>query len=118
MAEFKRMSEAFKDLAAMKVPKLIGNGPFQLENITTKEAKMVKWDGFWEADKIKFAGIQYLNGSTQTVYPQLFSGNVHFSNVYMPPPILKRWKTHAGLQHRAPPRLRLHHALQQQPEAP
>jgi peptide/nickel transport system substrate-binding protein len=93
MAEFKRMSEAFKDLAAMKVPELIGNGPFQLENITTKEAKLVKWDGFWEADKIKFAGIQYLNGSTQTVYPQLFSGNVHFSNVYMPPPILKRWKS-------------------------
>ncbi|MFC7619452.1 ABC transporter substrate-binding protein [Microlunatus sp. GCM10028923] len=92
LPEFKRMSAAFKDLAALKVEKLIGNGPFQLENITTKEAKLVKWDGFWEASKITFAGIRYLNGSTQTVYPQLFSGNVHFSNVYMPPPILQRWK--------------------------
>lgn len=95
LPEFKRMSEAFEELAAMKVDKLIGNGPFQLENITTKEAKLVKWDGFWDADKIKFAGIRYLNGATQTVYPQLFSGNVHLSNVYMPPPILKRWKTTA-----------------------
>jgi peptide/nickel transport system substrate-binding protein len=92
LPEFKRMSAVFKDLAAMKVEKLIGNGPFQLENITTKEAKLVKWDGFWDASKITFAGIRYLNGSTQTVYPQLFSGNVHFSNVYMPPPILQRWK--------------------------
>lgn len=92
LPEFKRMSAVFKDLAAMKVDKLIGNGPFQLENITTKEAKLVKWDGFWDASKITFAGIRYLNGSTQTVYPQLFSGNVHFSNVYMPPPILQRWK--------------------------
>jgi peptide/nickel transport system substrate-binding protein len=92
LPEFKRMSSVFKDLAAMKVEKLIGNGPFQLENITTKEAKLVKWDGFWDASKITFAGIRYLNGSTQTVYPQLFSGNVHFSNVYMPPPILQRWK--------------------------
>ncbi|MEV6281296.1 ABC transporter substrate-binding protein [Kribbella sp. NPDC051770] len=93
LPESKRMGDAFKDLAAMKVDKLIGNGPFQLENITTKEAKLVKWKDFWDSSKIKFAGIRYLNGSTQTVYPQLFSGNVHLSNVYMPPPILNRWKT-------------------------
>lgn len=93
LPESKRMGDAFKDLAALKVDKLIGNGPFQLENITTKEAKLVKWNEFWDAGKIKFAGIRYLNGSTQTVYPQLFSGNVHLSNVYMPPPILNRWKT-------------------------
>lgn len=92
LAEFKRMSDTFKDLAGMKVEKLIGNGPFQLENITTKEAKLVKWDGFWDADKIKFGGIKYLNGSNQTVYPQLFSGSVDLSNVYMPPPILERWQ--------------------------
>ncbi|ADB34120.1 extracellular solute-binding protein family 5 [Kribbella flavida DSM 17836] len=93
LAEARRMGDAFKNLAALKVDKLIGNGPFRLENITTKEAKLVKWDGFWDADQIKFAGIRYLNGSNQTVYPQLFSGNVHLSNVYMPPPILNRWKT-------------------------
>lgn len=95
LPEFKRMGETFQELAGMKVDTLIGNGPFQLENITTKEAKLVKSDVFWDADKIKFAGISYLNGSTQTAYPQLFSGNVHLSNVYMPPPILERWQNTA-----------------------
>jgi peptide/nickel transport system substrate-binding protein len=91
MPEFKRMGKAFKDLAALKVDKLIGDGPFKLENITTKEAKLSKWDGFWDADKIKIGGIDYLNGDTQTIYPQLFSNRIDFSNAYMPPPILKRW---------------------------
>ncbi|QGN33198.1 ABC transporter substrate-binding protein [Microlunatus sp. Gsoil 973] len=88
---FKRMGEVFKNLAALKVDKLIGDGPFQLDNITTKEAKLSKWDGFWGADKIKIGGIDYLNGDTQTIYPQLFSNRIDFSNAYMPPPILKRW---------------------------
>ncbi|MBO0810910.1 MAG: hypothetical protein J2P23_02560 [Microlunatus sp.] len=91
MPEFKRMGEVFRKLAAEKVDTLIGDGPFKLDNITTKEAKLSKWDGFWGADKIKIGGIDYLNNETQTIYPQLFSNRVDFSNVYMPPPILKRW---------------------------
>ncbi|WP_169512694.1 ABC transporter substrate-binding protein [Aestuariimicrobium kwangyangense] len=91
MAEFKRMGAVFQKLAALKVDKLIGNGPFKLDNITTKEAKLSKSPTFWAADKIKVAGIDYLNGSNQTIYPQLFSDGADFSNVYLPPPILKRW---------------------------
>ena len=91
MPEFKRMGAQFKKLAAYKVDKVIGNGPFKLENITTKEAKMPKSDTFWDADKIKFGGLDYLNGANETIYPQLFSGGADFSNVYLPPPILKRW---------------------------
>ncbi|MBO0812930.1 MAG: hypothetical protein J2P23_12915 [Microlunatus sp.] len=93
MPEFKRMGAAFKKLAALKVPKLIGDGPFQLQSITTKEARLPKWDGFWGADKIKIGGLDYLNGANQTIYPQLFSNRADFSNVYLPPPILKRWST-------------------------
>jgi peptide/nickel transport system substrate-binding protein len=92
MPEFKRMAAVFKKLAANKVDKIIGDGPFKVENITTKEAKLPKWDGFWAADKIKFGGIDFLNGSNQTIYPQLFSSRADFSNVYLPPPILKRWE--------------------------
>ncbi|MGJ6979084.1 ABC transporter substrate-binding protein [Aestuariimicrobium soli] len=91
MPEFKRMGETFQKLAALKVDKLIGNGPFKLDNITTKEAKLSKSPTFWGADKIQVAGIDYLNGSNQTIYPQLFSDGADFSNVYLPPPILKRW---------------------------
>jgi len=89
--ESKRISAAFKQVASLKVPKLIGNGPFQLQNITTSQAKLVKWDGFYAADKIAVAGINYSNGSNQTIYPQLLSGRAQFSNVYLPPPLLQRW---------------------------
>jgi len=70
---------------------VIGDGPFQLDAITTKQAKLSKWDGFWGADKIKIGGINYLDGQTQTIYPGLFANTIDFSNAYMPPPILKRW---------------------------
>lgn len=93
LPEFKRIGDGFKDLAAFKPDKLMGNGPFKLDNITTKEAKLTKWDGFYGADKIKFGGIQWSNGANQIVYPQLFAQNTDFSNVYMPPPLLKRWQS-------------------------
>lgn len=96
MPEFKRMGDIFKELAALKVDKLIGNGPFTLDNITTKEAKLTKSETFWGKDKIKVPGIDYLNGSNQTIYPQLFSDGADFSNVYLPPPILKRWGSTQG----------------------
>lgn len=95
-AEFKRIGDAFKDLAAMKVDKLVGNGPFTLDNVTTKEAKLTRWDGFYGADNIKFGGIRFLNGPNETVYSQLFTGNLDFSNVYLSPPLLKRWENTQG----------------------
>ena len=92
LPEFQRMGAAFKKLAAYKVSQYIGNGPFRLRNITIKEAKLDKWDGFWGADKIKFGGINYFNGSNQAAYPQLLSGGVDLSTVYMPPPVQKQWQ--------------------------
>ncbi|MBA8793189.1 peptide/nickel transport system substrate-binding protein [Friedmanniella endophytica] len=91
MDAFKRISTAFQKLASYKVDTLIGNGPFKLDNITTSQAKLSKWDGFYAADKIKMGGINFGNGSNQTIYPQLFSQQADFSNVYLPPPILQRW---------------------------
>ena len=88
---FKRMGDAFKNLAALKVPKLIGDGPFQLQSITNQEAKLNKWNGFWGADKIKVAGIDWSDGQNEAVYPQLLSGRTDLSSVYLPPPLLKRW---------------------------
>jgi len=88
---FARMSAAFKKLAAYKVSMLIGDGPFQLKNITNQEARLDKWNGFWGSDKIKIAGIDWANGQNEAVYPQLLSGKTDLSSVYMPPPILKQW---------------------------
>lgn len=91
MPGFARMNAAFKTLAAYKVDTLLGDGPFKLDSITTSQAKLTKWDGFYAADKIKVPGINFGNGSNQTIYPQLFAGRADFSNVYLPPPILQRW---------------------------
>ncbi|WP_157683130.1 ABC transporter substrate-binding protein [Microlunatus soli] len=98
MPEFKRMGKTFKKVASYEVDKVIGNGPFKLKNITTKEAKMPKSATFWAADKIKIGGLDYTNGDTTVIYPQMFSGQTDMSNVYMPPPILKRWKNTENAQ--------------------
>nr|WP_246231844.1 ABC transporter substrate-binding protein [Nakamurella aerolata] len=94
--EFKRIGDAFKELAAMKVDKLVGNGPFTLDNITTKEAKLTRWADWYGAQNVKFGGIRFLNGPNETVYSQLFTGNLDFSNVYLSPPLLKRWENTQG----------------------
>ncbi len=95
-AAFGRMNDAFKKLAAYKPPSMLGNGPFKLDNITTSQARLSKWDGFYAADKIKVPGLNFGNGSNQTIYPQLFAGKADFSNVYLPPPILERWNKTKG----------------------
>lgn len=96
MSAFTRMSAQFKDLASFKVDKLLGNGPFKLDNITTAQAKLTKSASFWGASNIKVPGINFGNGSNQTIYPQLFAGRADFSNVYLPPPILQRWQKTAN----------------------
>jgi len=102
MPEFKRMGDTFKQVAALKVNTLIGDGPFKLNNITTKEAKLDRWSGFWAAHKIKFGGINYYNGDNQTIYPQLLSNNLDLAGVYKPPPILKQLESVPD-QHQALP---------------
>lgn len=96
MPEYTRNNSVFKSLAAMNPKQVIGDGPFKLEGMTGSQAKLVKWDGFWLADKIKVPSINFTNGSNQTIYPQLFSNNADFSNVYLSPPLLKRWQGTSG----------------------
>lgn len=91
MPEFTRMNAVFQKLAAFKVEKVIGNGPFKLDNITSQQAKLSKSTTFYGADKVKIAGINYYNSNNETIYPQLFTGGADFSNVYLPPTNLKKW---------------------------
>lgn len=93
-----RIQAAFKDLAALPVDKLLGDGPFQLDSITTSAARLTKSNDFYAADKIKVPGINFGNGSNQTIYPQMFSGQADFTNVYLSPPLLKRWQSTDGAQ--------------------
>ena len=96
MAAYDRIGDVFKKLSAMKVTKLIGDGPFQLKAMNSSEAVMNKWSGSWFADKIKVDKIDFKSGANQTVYPQLLSNTADFSNAYQPPTVLKSWLETSG----------------------
>lgn len=93
MPQYKAMGSLFQRLAAAPVNTLIGDGPFKLEGITTSEAKLAKWGGYWDASQVHVPGIDYYNDQNSAIYPQLFSGTAQFSNVYLPPAIIKKWES-------------------------
>lgn len=92
MSQYKAMGTLFRKLAAAPVGTLVGDGPFKLDGITTSEARLVKWSGYWDASKVHVPGIDYYNQQNSGIYPQLFSGTAQFSNVYLPPSIIKKWE--------------------------
>lgn len=96
MPEYTRDSAVFKRLAALNPSKMMGDGPFKLAGTNGPQSKLVKWDGFWLADKIKVPGITLTHASNQEIYPQLLSNNADYSNATMPPNVLKRWKKTSG----------------------
>lgn len=87
---YKAVSKAFLSIskAPVSINHIDGNGPFILKAITTSEAKMVKWNGYYNAKNIHVPGILYYDEPNQGIYPQLLSGIADFSNVYLPPTIL------------------------------
>lgn len=96
MPEYARNNATFKQLAAVNPSRMMGDGPFKLEGTNGPQSKLVKWDGFWLADKIRVPGITLTHASNAEIYPQLLSGNVDYSNATMPPNVLQRWKTTPG----------------------
>jgi len=96
MPEYTRNNAVFKQLAALTPSSTMGDGPFKLSGVTGSQAKLVKSNTFWAADKIKVPSITFDNGSNQEIYPQLFSNNADYSNVYLAPPLLKRWQATKG----------------------
>lgn len=98
-----RNASVFQQLAAYDPKTVVGDGPYRLTAMTGAEAQLVKWDGFWLADKINVPKIKFTNNANEAIYPQLFSDNVDFTGVYLPPPLLKRWKSTAGSNLALPP---------------
>jgi peptide/nickel transport system substrate-binding protein len=91
LPQYTAMQAAFKKVSAYNVPKLLGDGPFELKAINTAEALLTKWSGFYDASSIHIPGIDYLNDQNQGIYPLLLGHQADFSNVYMSPAILKQW---------------------------
>ncbi len=89
----KALSAVFSKLSEYSPKKLVGNGPFQLDNMTTGEIKLTKWDGFFDASKVQQPGIIFRNGSSNNlIYPWLIGNTTDFSNAYLPPTIISSLK--------------------------
>jgi peptide/nickel transport system substrate-binding protein len=90
----KAMSALFSKLVEYSPKTLVGDGPFQLVNMTSGEIKLIKWDGFFEASQIHQPGIVFRNGSSNSlVYPWLISDTTDFSNAFLPPTIVSQLKS-------------------------
>lgn len=92
MPQYKAIEHVFTKLASFAPKSLLGDGPFQLTHMSTLEATLVAWKGFYQASKIHLAGIDYYNGiSNQTMYPWMYSGKTDWTWSYFPPPIVAHW---------------------------
>lgn len=91
-AAYKALSAVYSKVSKYTPSSIVGDGPFQEKAVSVSAAKMVKWSGYYGASKIHIPGITYLDGQTnQAIYPQLYGGDIAFSNVYMPSSIVKKW---------------------------
>lgn len=96
MPQEKAIAKVYTSLASYDVSSVMGDGPFELENVTSSEAELVKWAGFYDASKVHVAGVDYYCEANQDVYPLLTSGVLQFTSVELPPAILHRWTTTSG----------------------
>lgn len=92
MPQYKDMSTVFTKLAAYPVKSLMGDGPFELKAVTTNEASLVKWDGYYRAKDVHVTTVHYYDEANQLVYPLLTTGTLQFTSVELPAPILASWR--------------------------
>lgn len=101
----KRLAAALQDVTKFSPDTLIGDGPYKLAGITTQEAKLVKWDGFYDASHITIHQISFLGLQQPDVNSALLTGRADFSSgwLYMPPTIVDQWSHTANAHLRAVP---------------
>lgn len=94
----KAVNKAYLKVSKGKVGlgQINGDGPYILKAINTSEARMVKWNGYYDAKKIHVPGIDYYDQGNTAIYPELLSGTAQFSNVFMPPNIITEYKGKGG----------------------
>lgn len=90
---YKNMSAALQELLKFSPKTLIGDGPYRLTGITTQEARLAKWNGFYDASHITIPQIRYLGNQQPQVNAALLTGGADFSSgwLYMPTPIVSEW---------------------------
>lgn len=93
-ADGKALATVFSNLSKYEPKKVVGDGPYQLVNMTTSEIELKKWPGFYDASKVHAPGVDFRNGSSNNVvYPWLLSNTTDFSNAFLPPNIVESLKS-------------------------
>ena len=101
----KQLAASLKEVAQFAPTQIIGDGPYKLVGITTQEAKLVKWTGFYDASHITIKQISYQGLTQPNVNSALLTGRADFSSgwLYMPPNIVDQWSHTANAHLRAVP---------------
>ena len=73
----------------------VGTGPFLLDSVTQNKTSFVAWDGYWDPDRIKLDGIEFLRlDEAQTRLNAVLTGEVDIAMV-MPFPSVAEQKERA-----------------------
>lgn len=90
---FKNLESDLTKLTAFKPTKIVGDGPYQLQSVTTQEATLTKWDGYYDAKGITIGKISYLGAQQPQVNANLLTGraDISFAWLYMPSNIVQQW---------------------------
>lgn len=72
----------YQDYRNKKTDWFVGTGPYKLEVVSTTQMLLKKYDGYYDADKIKFEHIKAINGvnDLNTIYAQLEAGNIDYQD--------------------------------------
>ncbi|HEX3812943.1 MAG TPA: ABC transporter substrate-binding protein [Mycobacteriales bacterium] len=91
---YKNVAAALQKLLKFAPKTLMGDGPYKLAGITSEEAKLVKWSGFYDATHITIPQITFLGSQQPQVNAALLTGRADFSSgwLYMPPAIMGQWQ--------------------------
>lgn len=85
------LSAAFKRLQAFQPRTLVGDGPFKLVHVNVNQAHFIKWTGFYLANNIHLAGIEFLGlANNQAIWGAVLGGHTDIPSVFIPGNILTK----------------------------
>ncbi len=89
--------QAGQSLLAFNPPTLVGDGPFQLQGMTSEQKNLVRWPGYFGASKIHVPQIVAWNDTSNTLATtQMFAGKMDYGWPSENSGIIKRWEAEAN----------------------
>lgn len=93
MPAFKSLQTVLGKISKYDPKTMLGDGPYQLTNMTLQEAELKKWAGFYDASHITVPEILYQGNGQSQLNAEMLSGKLDFASgwLYMPPVIVHQW---------------------------